>query len=36
MLVSGFDLAQLAENAAQRGRRLLSNLQTYWAGICTT
>lgn len=29
MLVSGFDLAQLAENAAQRGRQLLSNLQTY-------
>jgi chromosome partitioning protein len=29
MLVSGFDLAQLAENAAQRGRRLLSDLQTY-------
>ena len=29
MLVSGFDLAQLAENAAQRGRQLLSDLQTY-------
>lgn len=29
MLVSGFDLAQLADNAAQRGRQLLSDLQTY-------
>ena len=29
MLVSGFDLAQLAENASQRGRQLLSDLQTY-------
>lgn len=29
MLVSGFDLAQLSENAAQRGRQLLSDLQTY-------
>ncbi|NJM13127.1 MAG: AAA family ATPase [Synechococcaceae cyanobacterium SM1_2_3] len=29
MLVTGFDLAQLAENASQRGRQLLSDLQTY-------
>ena len=29
MLVSGFDLAQLAENASQRGRQLLNDLQTY-------
>ncbi|MDG4556824.1 MAG: AAA family ATPase [Candidatus Contendobacter sp.] len=29
MLVSGFDLAQLAENASQRGRQLLSDLQAY-------
>lgn len=29
MFVSGFDLAQLAENASQRGRQLLSNLQAY-------
>ncbi|MCP5198047.1 MAG: AAA family ATPase [Gammaproteobacteria bacterium] len=29
MLISGFDLAQLAENASQRGRQLLSDLQTY-------
>mgnify|MGYP003378469117 CR=1 FL=1 len=29
MLVSGFDLSQLADNAAQRGRQLLSDLQTY-------
>ncbi|MBK8536846.1 MAG: AAA family ATPase [Candidatus Competibacteraceae bacterium] len=29
MLVSGFDLAQLAENASQHGRQLLSDLQTY-------
>ncbi len=29
MLISGFDLAQLAENAAQRGRQLLSDLQIY-------
>lgn len=29
MLVSGFDLAQLAENASQRGRQLLSDLQNF-------
>lgn len=29
MLISGFDLAQLAESASQRGRQLLSDLQTY-------
>ena len=29
MLTTGFDLAQLAENAAQRGRQLLSDLQTF-------
>lgn len=29
MLVSGFDLAQLSENAAQRGRQLLHDLQAY-------
>ncbi len=29
MLLSGFDLSQLADNAAQRGRQLLSDLQTY-------
>jgi len=29
MLVSGFDLSQLTDNAAQRGRQLLSDLQSY-------
>ncbi len=29
MLLTGFDLAQLAENAAQRGRQLLGELQSY-------
>ncbi|NJN45920.1 MAG: AAA family ATPase, partial [Candidatus Competibacteraceae bacterium] len=29
MLISGFDLSQLADNAAQRGRQLLNDLQTY-------
>jgi chromosome partitioning protein len=29
MLISGFDLAQLAENASQRGRQLLNDLQSY-------
>lgn len=29
MLISGFDLAQLAEHAAQRGRQLLGDLQGY-------
>ena len=29
MLITGFDLSQLADNAAQRGRHLLSDLQNY-------
>jgi chromosome partitioning protein len=29
MLITGFDLSQLADNAAQRGRQLLSDLQNY-------
>ena len=29
MLISGFDLAQLAEQAAFRGRQLLGDLQVY-------